>query len=158
MNEVPEEFLELCFSEPLLHFGQAEQLFLVRIISSFRDGNCNRIFVHIFTNSASFDKFPTFPGLTAHGGLESKLLHIVCPGYQVVDLRENIFDFLIGEERWVYKVVFSERHIDFGTFSAVGLGLAELTPFAAVVLTFAVVGKIGYRFECVFCPGVKLFL
>ena len=35
--------------------GKTEQFFLVGVIARFRNGNCNRIVVHIFTNGASFD-------------------------------------------------------------------------------------------------------
>ena len=71
--------------------------------------------------------------LATHSGLERKLFDIICPGYQVVNLGKDILDLLIGKERRVHKVVFGEFHIGFGTFSAIGLCLTELTPLTAVV-------------------------
>lgn len=88
-------------------------------------------FVCVLAVGSSLDNLPSVPCLTADGGLQGIFLDVVCLGHEVIDLGEDLFDFLIREERRFGEVIGSKREVRSGAFPAVRFRLAELTPFAA---------------------------
>ena len=62
-------------------------------------------FIGVLAVGASLDNLPSVPRLTADGGLQGVFLDVVCPGDEVINLGENLFDLLIGEERRLGEVV-----------------------------------------------------
>lgn len=77
--------------------------------------------------------------------MQGVFLDVVCPGHEAIDLGEDLFDFLIREERRFGEVIGSKREVRSGAFPAVRFRLAELTPLAAMELTLALEGKLGGR-------------
>ena len=90
-------------------------------------------FIGVLAVGSSLDNLPSVPRLTADGGLQGIFLDVVCPGDEVIDLGENLFNLLIGEKRRFGEVVSGKSKVRSGAFPAVRFRLAELTPFATMV-------------------------
>lgn len=102
-------------------------------------------FIGVLAVGASLDNLPSVPRLTADGGSQGIFLDVVCPGDEVIDLGENLFNLLIGEKRRFGEVVGGQSEVCSGAFPAVRFRLAELTPFAAMELALTFEGKLGGR-------------
>ena len=120
-DEAAEDFVKLGFAERFLHLGNAEQFLFVGVVTGGNDRCGCEPFVCVLAVGAFLDNLPSVPCLTADGGLQGIFLDVVCPGNEVIDLGENLFDLLIGEKRRFGEVVSGKSKVRSGAFPAVRL-------------------------------------
>ena len=153
-----EKLLKAGFTQQLLHGGDAEELLFIGVKACALNGCGDCGFAGVFTVGAALDQFPSGERRAADCLLERVFLHIRCPGGKRINLVQDAGNFLIGQERRLFKVIPGKREIRFGSFPAFGLCLAEPAPFAAVKIAAALVCQFRLIDQVVLCPFEKLVL
>ena len=94
-DETGQELIKASLTKTLLHGGDAQQLFLIRVKACFGDCLCDCFFIGIATIGTALDQLPAMPFLTADCLLECILLDVVGPRDQLIGTGKDDLDFRI---------------------------------------------------------------
>ena len=130
-NVSRQEFIKAGFAEELLHGGNAEQLFLIRVKACFLDRVNDGGLIAVSAVAASFDELKTSPFLTRESLLQGVFLNIGSPANQFIYLAENDLDLGISKQWRELEIMLRELKICLGSGAALVLSLAEAAPFTA---------------------------
>ena len=138
--------------------GDAENLVFIGVVPGSCYGCDDGILVCVLAVGAALDQLVAGSLFTGDGCLKRIVLDVGDPGDQIVDAAEDFFDFFICQQRWLPELELGKLHVGVGSFTAVGFGLAELTPFTAVVFSVSVEGKLCSRGQNLIGPLVEFVL
>ena len=124
-----QEFIKAGLAEELLHGGDAEQLFLIRVKACFLDRVNDGGLIAVSAVAASFDDLETCPFLTGESLLQSVFLNIGSPANQFIYLAENDFDLGIRKQWRELEIMLRELQICLSSGAALVLSLTEAAPF-----------------------------
>ena len=154
-DQASKDVVELFLSEKRGHGGDAEDFVFVGVVPGSCYGCDDGILVCVLAVGAALDQLVAGPLFTADGCLKRIVLDVGGPSDQLVDATENFFDLFICQQRRLPELELGKLHVDVGSFTAVSFGLAELAPFAAVVFTVSVKGKLCSRGQNLIGPLVE---
>ena len=157
-DQASKDVVELFLSEKRGHGGDAENLVFVGVVPGSCYGCDDGILVCVLAVGAALDQLVAGPLFTADGCLKRIVLDVGGPSDQLVDATEDFFDLFICQQRRLPELELGKLHVGVGSFTAVSFGLAELAPFAAVVFTVSVKGKLCSRGQNLIGPLVEFVL
>ena len=126
-----QEFIKAGLAEELLHGGDAEQLFLIRVEACFLDRFNDSGLIAVSSVGTSFDELEASPLLTGESLLQGIFLDVGCPANQFIYLAENDLDLGICKQWRELEIMLRELQICFGSGAALVLSLTEAAPFTA---------------------------
>ena len=126
-----QEFIKAGLAEELLHGGDAEQLFLIRVKACFLDRVNDGGLVAVSAVAASFDELKASPFLTGESLLQSVLLNTGSPANQFIYLAENDLNLGIRKQWRLLEIMLRELQICLGSGATFIFRLAEAAPFTA---------------------------
>ena len=130
----------------------------VRLVSGFRYDLGNLRFIAVLPSAFALNQFETGVFRAGQRLLKGKRFDVFGPGYQGINLGQNLRYFSRVQRGRVSKIVCCHRHVVVGSFAADRLGLAERAVVTGTEVAIADIGELGDRGQGSVCPVQQVFL